>query len=79
MMKTYSIDLPEQLHHAADEFAREAGLTMDQLVASAVAEKVSALAGPAWLAERAKRGNRVLFDEALSRVADVEPEERDRR
>ena len=77
-MSAVRVELPASLHAAADEFAREAGVTVEQLVASALAEKVSALAGPDWLAARAARGDRVRFDEALGRVADVEPEEPDR-
>lgn len=77
-MSTVSVELPESLHAAAGELARESGVTVSQLVASALAEKVSALAGPGWLATRAARGDRKRFEAALAEVADVEPEERDR-
>lgn len=77
-MNTVSVELPESLHAAAAELARASGVTMDQLLASALAEKVSAMAGPGWLAARAARGDRARFEEALGQVADVEPEERDR-
>ena len=77
-MSTITVELPESLRAAAGELAREAGVTVGQLVASALAEKVSALAGPEWLAARAARGDRARFEEALGKVADVEPEERDR-
>jgi hypothetical protein len=70
--------LPEALHAAAGELARASGITVDQLLASALAEKVSALAGSEWFEARATRGDRVRFEEALDEVADVEPEERDR-
>lgn len=77
-MSTISVDLPDSLRAAADELARESGVTLGQLTASALAEKVSALAGPGWLAARAARGDRTRFEQALAQVADVEPEERDR-
>lgn len=77
-MNTVIVELPESLHEAAGELARATGVTVDQLLASALAEKVSALAGPGWLAARAARGDRSRFEEALNQVADVEPEERDR-
>jgi post-segregation antitoxin (ccd killing protein) len=77
-MSTISVDLPESLHAAAGELARASGVTVGQLMASALAEKVSALAGPGWLEARAARGDRARFEEALGRVADVEPEECDR-
>ncbi len=78
-MSMVSVELPESLHAAAGELARESGVTVDQLLTSALAEKVSALAGPGWLAARGARGDRVRFEAALAQVADVEPEERDRR
>ena len=77
-MSLVSVELPESLHAAADELARETGVTVGQLLASALAEKVSALTGPNRLAARAARGDRARFEEALGQVADIEPEERDR-
>ena len=77
-MTAISVNLPASLHAAAGELARESGLTVEQLMASALSEKVSALAGPGWLAARAARGNRTHFEEALKKVADVEPDELDR-
>jgi post-segregation antitoxin (ccd killing protein) len=78
IVSTFSVDLPESLHAAADELARESGVTVEQFMASALAEKISAVAGPGWLAGRAARGDRARFEEALGRVADVEPEGCDR-
>ena len=77
-MNTISVNLPASLHAAAGEFARESGLTVEQLMTSALSEKVSALAGPGWLAARAARGDRARFENALEKVADVEPDEQDR-
>jgi post-segregation antitoxin (ccd killing protein) len=74
-----SVEVPESSHAAVGELARQPGVTVDQLVASALAEKVSALAGPGWLAARAARGDRARFEAALGQVADVEPDERDRQ
>jgi hypothetical protein len=43
-----------------------------------LAEKISALMTEEYLAERAARGSREKFERAMLKVADVEPEERDR-
>jgi hypothetical protein len=51
---------------------------VDQFVATAVAEKLSALATVDYLAERAKRGSRDKFDAVLAKVPDREPEPHDR-
>lgn len=77
-MSEIHVDLPDSLHAAAVKLARESGLTLDQLLVLALAEKLSALVGPGWLEARAARGDRARFEEALGRVADIEPEERDR-
>ncbi len=60
------------------ELAKREGITVDQFVASAIAEKVSAWDCMKYLKERAKRGSREEFLEALSKVPDVEPAEEDR-
>ncbi|MBO0700145.1 MAG: hypothetical protein J2P46_17225 [Zavarzinella sp.] len=77
-MSTITVELPDSLRAAAGELAREQGVTVNQLLASALAEKVSALASPEWLEGRAVRGDRARFEEALRKVADVEPEAKDR-
>jgi hypothetical protein len=51
---------------------------MNQFIATALAEKVSALMTEDYLEERAKRASREKFERILSRVPDVEPDERDR-
>ncbi|MBL8867397.1 MAG: hypothetical protein KF873_00815 [Gemmataceae bacterium] len=77
-MNIVSVELPESLHDAAGELARATGVTVGQFLASALSEKVAALAGPEWLAQRAARGDRSRFEAALRQVPDVEPEPHDR-
>ncbi len=78
-MTAISLRLPDSLHKIARELAQDEGISMNQLITLALAEKVSALATESYLEERAARGNRAKFEEALTRVADVEPpDERDR-
>ena len=48
-----------------------------QLITLALSEKISALMTEDFLNERAKRGDRKLFEAALSKVADIEPDEQD--
>jgi hypothetical protein len=77
-MSTVNVRMPDSLHAAAGDLARKAGVSVDQLIAAAVAEKVSAMAGPEWLSTRAARGDRAKFEAALSTIADVDPEPADR-
>jgi hypothetical protein len=77
-MSKLSVKLPESLHEQLRDCANAAGTSVDQLVSSAVAEKVAALLGPDYLEARAKRGSRKKFIAALKKVPDVEPQEFDR-
>jgi hypothetical protein len=60
------------------ELASRDGVSINQFIATAVAEKMAALLTEDYLQERARRGERAKYDAALSQVPDVEPEERDR-
>jgi hypothetical protein len=77
-MSTISLRLPDSLHKAARELAEKENVSINQLITLALAEKISALATEDYLNERAKRGDRQKFESVLAKVADVEPEERDK-
>ena len=77
-MSALSLRLPESLHRKLGEVAEREGISINQLINSAVAEKMSALMTEEYLEARAKRGNRRKFAAALAKVRDVEPEEADR-
>lgn len=72
-MSTMSLRLPESLHARARELAQREGISMNQLIATALAEKVSALDTLAYLEERGARGSREEFEKALRRVPSVDP------
>ena len=78
-MSAISLRLSESLHKQVRELARREGISINQLISSAVAEKLSALMTEEYLETRAKRGSRAAFDEALRRVRDVDPDEWTRR
>lgn len=77
-MTTLSLRLPDSLHKMARELAEEEGVSINQLITLALAEKLSALATESYLEERARRGDREKFLAAMAKVADVEPEGYDR-
>ncbi len=77
-MSTLSLRLANSLHDGVKFLAKKEGISINQFIASAVAEKMSALMTENYLKERAKRGNEVAFLEAMSKVPDVEAEEYDR-
>jgi len=77
-MSALSVRLPESLHRKLAELAEREGISINQLVNSAVAEKMAALMTEEYLEARAARGTRPKFVAALSKVRDLEPEENDR-
>lgn len=77
-MSTMSLRLPESLHRRLRDVAEREGISMNQFVATAVAEKMSALLTEDYLEQRARRGSRERYEAALAEVPDVEPEARDR-
>jgi hypothetical protein len=53
-------------------------VSINQVISSAVGEKVASLRTLDYLRERARRGDRRRFEQVLAKVPDVEPEETDR-
>lgn len=77
-MSTLSLRLSESLHREVRELARREGVSINQVITSAVGEKVASLKTLEHLRERARRGSRMRFEHVLAKVPDVEPEEFDR-
>lgn len=77
-MSTLSIRLSDSLHKRARELAKEEHVSINQLVATALAEKISVLDAEKYIKQRAERGSRKKFLEAMGNIPDNEPEEFDR-
>lgn len=77
-MSVLSLRLPDSLHRQVKELASRDGISINQFVATAVAEKMSALMTEDYLRERAARGSRARYEAALAQAPDVEPDGRDR-
>jgi hypothetical protein len=77
-MGTLSGRLPDSLHKQLTELAKREGVSMNQLISSAVGEKVTALMTVEYLQERAERGSRRKYEAALARVPDREPDDLDK-
>jgi uncharacterized protein (DUF1778 family) len=73
-----SLRLPKYLHEQVRELAKEEGISVNQFIVLAVAEKIAAISTIEYLEKRAKRGSRERFLEILNKAPDVEPEEFDR-
>lgn len=74
-MSALSLRLSKSLHEQLRELAQEEGISVNQFVMLAVAEKVAAISTIEYLE---KRESRERFLDILNKVPDVEPEEFDR-
>jgi len=72
-MSTISLRLPDSLHDQVRELAKQENVSINQFITLALAEKISALITEDYLAERASGGSRDKFEQAMAKVADVEP------
>ena len=67
-MSTLSLRLPDSLHRKVKELAEQDDISINQFIATAVAEKMAALLTLDYLAERAQRGSRATFDRVLAKI-----------
>ncbi len=76
-MSALSLRIPRSMHEQLRELASEEGVSINQFVTLAIAEKIATLATIEYLEKRAKRGSRAKLLAALAKAPDVEPEEYD--
>jgi predicted transcriptional regulator len=76
-MSTISLRLPQSLHKRVRDLAKKEEISINQFIATALAEKMSALMTSDYLEERSKRGNRQKFVRAMSKIRGIDPEKKD--
>jgi hypothetical protein len=72
-MKTYPLRLPKSLKDAVERLSKEDGTSINQFVATAVAEKVSALETARYFQDRKARANFKAFDRIMKRRSGQPP------
>ena len=77
-MSTLSLRIPNSLHEQIRQLAKRDGISINQFLASAAAEKMSALLTEEYIEERARRASVGKFQRVLKKVPDTEPEDFDR-
>ena len=77
-MSTLTVRLPASLHQKIKELAKAEGISINQFLATAAAEKMSALLTQDYLAAEATKGQRADFERVMKAVPNVEPEAHDR-
>jgi hypothetical protein len=76
-MSSLSLRLPESLHQKLRELAERDDISINQFIATAVAEKAAALLTVQYLEARGQLADAELVGSVLSRVPDVPPIEGD--
>ena len=77
-MSTLRLRIPDSLHDQIKKLAKQDGISINQFISLAAAEKMSALMTVEYLEKRAKQSSKGKFRKALSKISDIEPEEFDR-
>jgi len=70
-MSTLSLRLPNSIHRHAKRLAETEGISVNQLISTAVAEKLSAIDTERYLSERAARASAAKFRRVISKVPKV--------
>lgn len=76
---TYPLRLPRSIKAAVELAAQNEGTSMNQFVATAVAEKLAALNTATYFSERKSRADMAAFKRILSRKGGTQPREGDER
>lgn len=71
---TYPLRLPSSVKAEVERRARADGISVNQFVATAVAEKLSAMDTAAFFAERRERADFTAFDRLMRRKGGEPPE-----
>jgi uncharacterized protein (DUF1778 family) len=77
-MNALTIRLPDSIHKTIKKLAKREGCSVNQFLASAAAEKMSALLTLDYLRAEAAEGRREDFETFLAAVPEAEPMETDR-
>jgi predicted DNA-binding ribbon-helix-helix protein len=72
-MGALSVRLPESIHRHIREIAKKEGVSINQLISSAISEKMSAIMTEEYLKKRAERANIKDMKSILNKVKDRTP------
>jgi post-segregation antitoxin (ccd killing protein) len=70
---TYPLRLPASIRAEVAKLAKREGISVNQFIALAVAQKVSALNAATWFAERRSRADMKAFDKLMRRKGGEPP------
>jgi hypothetical protein len=76
---TYPLRLPKSIKAAAEQLAKAEGISLNQFVATAVAEKLAAMRTASFFEERRQRADHETLRRLLSRSGGQPPRDGDER
>jgi len=77
-MSVLSLRIPESIHIKVKEISKKENISINQFIASALSEKLSAFMTEDYIQRRAKNAAEKKFIAALKQVPNVPPDEEDR-
>lgn len=77
-MTNLNAQIPDSLYKQVEALAARENISVEQLVAIALSAQVSAWMTKDYLEQRAERGSWQKFQQVLTKVPDVEPEDYDK-
>lgn len=72
-LSTYPLRLPRSIRAGVERMSKEDGISINQFVSIAVAEKLAMIQAQAYLAERSARADTAAFDKLMQRSGGEPP------
>ena len=78
-LSTYPLRLPRSIRAGVERLSKQDGVSINQFVSIAVAEKVAMMQAQAYFEERSARADLAAFDALMQRAGTEAPREGDER
>jgi len=72
-LTTYPLRLPRSIKAGVEQLSKQDGISINQFVTIAVAEKLAIMQAESYFAERAARADMTKFDELMARSGGTPP------
>lgn len=72
-LSTYPLRLPRSIRAGVERLSKEDGISINQFVSIAVAEKLAMIQAQAYFAERSARADQAAFDKLMQRSGGEPP------
>ncbi len=77
-MSVLSLRIPDSIHTKVKEISKNEKISINQFIASALSEKLSAFMTEDYIQRRAKNASEKKFMAALKKVPNAQPDDNDR-